>query len=296
MNATNVVFSSDLSCLPLLCKGKVRDIYAIDAKHLLIVSSDRLSAFDVVLPSAIAGKGRVLTNISNFWFGKLAGIIDNHLTDIAPAEVVHNPDDLAKIAGRAIVVKRLKPLPLEAIVRGYLVGSGWLDYQANGAVCGITLPKGLTQAAKLPQAIYTPSSKALPASHDENINFAQTAQLLGENYASQIKQISLEIYRQAADYARQKGIIIADSKFEFGTDAAGKLYLIDELLTPDSSRFWLASDYQTGCNPPSFDKQYIRDYLQDLHWNKQAPAPTLPPEVIQVCANKYASAERMLLG
>jgi len=294
MNAPAALFESSISNLTLLSRGKVRDIYEIDNNHLLIVTTDRLSAFDVVLPDPIPGKGKVLTSVSNFWFNKMNHVIPNHLAGLKLEDVIPNQDERAQVSGRSIIVKRLKPLPVEAIVRGYLIGSGWKDYQRSGAVCGITLPEGLQQAQQLPEAIYTPSSKAAVGDHDENISFAQTVPLLGREIAEQIKQISLKLYTEAALFAKQRGIIIADTKFEFGLDDVGKLYLIDEALTPDSSRFWPADQYQVGISPPSFDKQYIRDYLETLDWDKTAPGPSLPKEVTEVCAAKYAEAEAIL--
>ncbi len=294
MNAPAALFESSISNLTLLSRGKVRDIYEIDNNHLLIVTTDRLSAFDVVLPDPIPGKGRVLTSVSNFWFNKMEHVIANHLANLKLEDVIPNQVERVQVSGRSIIVKRLTPLPVEAIVRGYLIGSGWKDYQHSGAVCGITLPKGLQQAQQLPEAIYTPSSKAAVGDHDENISFAQTVPLLGLEIAEQIKKISIQLYREAALFAKQRGIIIADTKFEFGLDNAGKLYLIDEALTPDSSRFWPADQYQIGISPPSFDKQYIRDYLETLDWDKTAPGPSLPKEVTEVCAAKYAEAEAIL--
>ncbi|KAF3981750.1 MAG: phosphoribosylaminoimidazolesuccinocarboxamide synthase [Methylococcales symbiont of Hymedesmia sp. n. MRB-2018] len=294
MNSPNALFESSLSNLSLLSRGKVRDIYAVDNGHLLIVTTDRLSAFDVVLPDPIPGKGRVLTNVSNFWFNKMQHIIANHLADIKLEDIIPNPEEHSQVSERSIIVKRLNPLPVEAIVRGYLIGSGWKDYQQTGAICGITLEKGLKQAQQLAEVIYTPSSKAAVGNHDENITFEQTIDLLGEKIAKQIKQVSIDLYTKAAEFAKQRGIIIADTKFEFGLDDNGKLYLIDEALTPDSSRFWPAEHYQVGISPPSFDKQYIRDYLETLDWNKTAPGPSLPKEVTEVCAAKYAEAERIL--
>jgi len=294
MNAPAALFESSISNLNLLSRGKVRDIYEIDDKHLLIVTTDRLSAFDVVLPDPIPGKGRVLTSVSNFWFEKTKHVIPNHLADLTLEQVIPNAEERAQVEGRAIIVKRLKPLPVEAIVRGYLIGSGWKDYQASGAVCGITLPEGLQQAQQLPEAIYTPSSKAAVGDHDENISFEQTIPLLGKEIAEKIKQVSIALYTEAAIFAKEKGIIIADTKFEFGLDDEGTLYLIDEALTPDSSRFWPAEQYQVGISPPSFDKQYIRDYLETLDWDKTAPGPSLPAEVTDVCAAKYAEAEAIL--
>ena len=294
MNAPAALFESSISNLTLLSRGKVRDIYEIDNNHLLIVTTDRLSAFDVVLPDPIPGKGRVLTSVSNFWFEKMKHVIPNHLADLKLEDVIPNQDERTQVSGRSIIVKRLNPLPVEAIVRGYLIGSGWKDYQLSGAVCGITLPEGLQQAQQLPEAIYTPSSKAAVGDHDENISFEQTVLLLGMDIAEQIRQTSIKLYTEAALFAKQRGIIIADTKFEFGLDDAGKLYLIDEALTPDSSRFWPADQYQVGISPPSFDKQYIRDYLETLDWDKTAPGPSLPKEVTEVCAAKYAEAESKL--
>jgi len=294
MTAPAALFESSISNLNLLSRGKVRDIYEIDAQHLLIVTTDRLSAFDVVLPDPIPGKGRVLTSVSNFWFKKTQQLIPNHLAEMSLEEAIPNAQERAQVEGRAIIVKRLTPLPVEAIVRGYLIGSGWKDYQNTGSVCGIQLPQGLKQAQQLPEAIYTPSSKAAVGDHDENISFAQTIPLLGEEIAERIKQVSIKLYTEAAEFAKQKGIIIADTKFEFGLDDEGTLYLIDEALTPDSSRFWPAEQYQLGISPPSFDKQYIRDYLETLDWDKTAPGPSLPKEVTDVCAAKYAEAEAIL--
>ncbi len=296
MNPPSTLFESSLTSLKLLSRGKVRDIYEVDNKHLLIVTTDRLSAFDVVLPDPIPEKGRVLTNISNFWFEKMKHIIPNHLSELKLEDVIPNNNELAQVSGRAIVVKRLKPLPVEAIVRGYLIGSGWKDYQQSGDVCGISLPKGLQQAEKLDQAIYTPSSKAAEGDHDENISFEQTIALLGQEIAEKVKQVSIQLYSEAAEFAKHRGVIIADTKFEFGLDDDGELYLIDEALTPDSSRFWPAEQYQLGMSPPSFDKQYVRDYLETLDWDKTAPGPSLPKEVLQVCASKYEEAELKITG
>ena len=291
MTAPEALYQSTLSSLKLRARGKVRDIYDIDDKHMLIVTTDRLSAFDVILPDPIPGKGRVLTRISNFWFKKLETIMPNHLADIPLEQVIPDAAERTQIEGRAIVVKILKPLPVEAIVRGYLIGSGWKDYQKSGAVCGIKLPVGLQQAQQLPEAIYTPSTKAAVDQHDENVSFEQTIALMGQDLAEKVRDASLRLYKEAAVYAKERGIIIADTKFEFGVDDAGVLYLIDEALTPDSSRFWPADQYQVGSSPPSFDKQYIRDYLETLDWNKTAPGPSLPPEVAAFCAEKYREAE-----
>lgn len=295
MNAPAALFETTLSSLELRYRGKVRDVYDIDEQHMLIVTTDRISAFDVVLPDPIPGKGRVLTAVSNFWFARTTSIIPNHLAAMTLAQAVPNAVDRAQVEGRAIVVKKLKALPVEAIVRGYLIGSGWKDYQKTGAVCGIQLAQGLRLAEKLPEAIYTPSTKAEQGSHDENISFAKTVELLGETLAATVRDVSLKLYTAAADYALTRGIIIADTKFEFGQDESGKLYLIDEVLTPDSSRFWPADQYQVGANPPSFDKQYLRDYLETLDWNKQAPGPHLPEEVMNVTAQKYQEAEQRLV-
>ena len=296
MDAPVSLFQSSISNLPLLSRGKVRDIYGIDDDHLLIVTTDRLSAFDVVLPDPIPGKGKVLTRISNFWFNKMGHIIPNHLSNLSLEQVIPDANERAQITGRAIIVKRLTPLPVEAIVRGYLIGSGWKDYQQSSAVCGIALPKGLQQAEQLPEVIYTPSSKAAVGDHDENITFEQTIPLLGAEIAERIKQVSVQLYTEAAAFAKERGIIIADTKFEFGLDSQGTLYLIDEALTPDSSRFWPAEHYQVGISPPSFDKQYIRDYLETLDWDKTAPGPTLPNKVTDICAVKYAEAESKLIN
>jgi len=288
------LYQSELPQLELLTRGKVRDIYAIDEDHMLIVTSDRLSAFDVVLPQAIPGKGEVLTRVANFWFERTRNIIPNHLSDVLLSQVVPDEEQRRILGDRAIVVKKLKPLPIEAIVRGYLIGSGWKDYQRSGGVCGIDLPEGLQLADKLPEAIYTPSTKADMGEHDENISYAQTVDLLGSDLATQVRDLSLKIYTEAADYALQRGIIIADTKFEFGLDDEGVLHLIDEVLTPDSSRFWPAEQYQPGISPPSFDKQYVRDYLETLDWDKKEPGPELPQEVIDQTAANYAQAERQL--
>lgn len=287
---------SNLSSLPLLHRGKVRDLYAVDGQNLLIVQTDRLSAFDVILPNPVPGKGQVLTTLSNFWFSKLGHIIPNHLSGIAPEDVVKTDADRAQIKGRAFVVKRLKPLPIEAIVRGYLVGSGWKEYKKSGSVCGIKLAAGLQEAQQLPQPLFTPSTKAAAGEHDENISYAQVVKLMGEARAREVSAASLALYTQAAEYAATKGIIIADTKFEFGTDETGKMYLIDEALTPDSSRFWPAEEYRVGSNPPSFDKQYVRDWLEASGWNKQPPAPQVPADVLQKTSDKYHEALRRLMA
>jgi phosphoribosylaminoimidazole-succinocarboxamide synthase len=292
----DVLYESNLSSLPLLARGKVRDIYAVGDDHLLIVTTDRLSAFDVVLPDPIPGKGAVLTAVSGFWFERTRTLVPNHLTDLELAEVLPDAAERARVEGRAIVVRRLRALPVEAIVRGYLIGSGWKDYQANGSVCGIALPAGLRLADRLPEAIFTPSTKADVGGHDVNIDFSRAEALLGTDIAARVRDVSLAIYSQAAAYARERGIIIADTKFEFGLDDAGKLYLIDEALTPDSSRFWPQDQYRPGISPPSFDKQFVRDYLETLDWNKTAPGPVLPADIIRRTAEKYREALRRLTG
>ncbi|MBI5784439.1 MAG: phosphoribosylaminoimidazolesuccinocarboxamide synthase [Rhodocyclales bacterium] len=286
---TQPLYEASIKSLPLLGRGKVRDNYAVGDDKMLIVTSDRLSAFDVILPDPIPGKGEVLTAVANFWFGKLAGIIPNQLTGIDPESVVA-ADEREQVRGRAIVVKRLKPLPIEAVVRGYLIGSGWKDYQATGKVCGIPLPVGLKMAQQLPEPLFTPSTKAELGTHDENIDFATVEKTIGPALAAQVRDAAIRLYKQAADYARTRGIIIADTKFEFGLDDAGKLYLIDEVLTPDSSRFWPADTYQVGASPASFDKQFVRDYLETLDWNKQAPGPKLPPDILEKTSAKYREA------
>ncbi len=292
----SALHESNLTSLKFLHRGKVRDLYEVDADHLLIVQTDRLSAFDVILPTPIPGKGEVLTAVSNFWFKKLGNIIPNHLSGIDPESVVKTDAEKAQVRGRAFVTKKLKPLPIEAIVRGYLAGSGWKDYKKTGAVCGIQLPAGMQEAQKLPQAIFTPSTKAPAGAHDENISFEESKKILGADMAEQVKNATLALYTQAAEYALTRGIIIADTKFEFGTDAAGKLYLIDEALTPDSSRFWPADQYKVGTNPPSFDKQFVRDWLESSGWNKKPPAPQVPADVLQKTADKYREAQRLLTG
>jgi phosphoribosylaminoimidazole-succinocarboxamide synthase len=289
------LYESSLKSLPRIGRGKVRDIYAVGEDKMLIVVSDRLSAFDVVLPDPIPDKGRVLNEMANFWFGRLGHIVPNQLTGIDPQTVVQGEDEKAQVKDRSIVVKKLKPLPIEAVVRGYLIGSGWKDYQKTGKVCGIELPKGLAQAQKLPEPIFTPATKA-ESGHDENISFEQTVRLIGRQTAEKVRDISIRLYREAAAYAAQKGIIIADTKFEFGADAKGNLVLIDEALTADSSRFWPADDYRVGISPPSFDKQYVRDYLETLDWDKTPPAPKLPPEVIARTSQKYREALERLTG
>jgi phosphoribosylaminoimidazole-succinocarboxamide synthase len=290
------LYESSLESLPLVGRGKVRDMYEVGKDRLLIVTTDRLSAFDVVLADPIPDKGRVLNAMSNFWFGKLAHIVANHLNGASPESVVKGEREAAQVRGRSVVVRRLKPLPIEAVVRGYLIGSGWKDYQATGAVCGIPLPKGLKQADKLPEVIFTPATKAEIGAHDENISFARVEKMLGKELAKQVRDVSIRLYREAADYARARGIIIADTKFEFGTDESGRLVLIDEALTADSSRFWPADQYRPGASPPSYDKQYVRDYLETLDWNKKPPAPRLPAEVLARTSEKYREALYRLTG
>jgi phosphoribosylaminoimidazole-succinocarboxamide synthase len=292
---TKSLFESTLRCLPLHHRGKVRDIYAVDDERLLIIQTDRLSAFDVVLASPVPGKGEVLTALSNFWFRRLAHVIANHLLDIAPESVV-SAEERDQVAGRALVVRRLQPLPIEAIVRGYLAGSGWKEYRSSGAICGIALPAGLQEADKLPHAIFTPSTKAPAGTHDENIPFAQAQERLGPGVAGQVRDKAVQLYTEAAEYARTCGIIIADTKFEFGTDAAGQLYLIDEALTPDSSRFWPASQYVVGTSPPSFDKQFVRDWLLAQAWDKTAPGPELPDDVVAGTRSRYVEAFERITG
>jgi phosphoribosylaminoimidazole-succinocarboxamide synthase len=287
------VLESSLKSLPFLHRGKVRDIYAVADDKLLVIQTDRLSAFDVVLPTPIPGKGHVLTALSLFWFRKLAHVIPNHLTGIEPESVV-SPDERSQVAGRAMVVRRLKPLPIEAIARGYVIGSGWKDYQRTGAICGIPLPPGLREAERLPQPIFTPSTKAPIGKHDENIPFAEMERLVGTDRARAVRDATLRLYTEAADYARSRGIIIADTKFEFGIDGAGTLVLIDEALTPDSSRFWPAVEYRVGMSPPSFDKQFVRDWLEAQAWDKRPPAPALPADVLAKTAEKYREALRLL--
>lgn len=291
----SALYESSLKSLPRLGRGKVRDIYAVGDDKMLIVTSDRLSAFDVVLPDPIPEKGRVLNEMANFWFGRLGHIVPNQLTGIDPLSVVQGEGEKAQVRGRSVVVKKLKPLPIEAVVRGYLIGSGWKDYQNTGRVCGIELPKGLQQAQQLAEPIFTPATKA-EKGHDENISFAEMEQLVGKELAAKVRDVSIRLYKEAAQYAATKGILIADTKFEFGTDAAGNLILIDEALTADSSRFWPADSYRVGVSPPSFDKQYVRDYLETLDWDKTPPAPRLPAEVIARTSQKYKEALERLTG
>jgi len=290
---TEALFETSIKSLRFLHRGKVRDIYAVDDDKLLVVQTDRLSAFDVVLPTPIPGKGAVLTAMSFFWFRRLAHVIDNHLTDVAPESVVA-PGERHQVTGRAMVVRRFTPLLIEAVVRGYIIGSGWKDYQKTGRVCGIPLPPGLAEAQRLPEPIFTPATKAPIGQHDENISFAEAEQIVGAATAARARAASLRLYDEAAAHARTKGIIIADTKFEFGLDATGKLYLIDEVLTPDSSRFWPAAEYRPGMSPPSFDKQFVRDWLETQAWNKKPPAPPLPPDVLAKTSEKYQEALRLL--
>ena len=288
------LFESRIRGLKKIHQGKVRDIYDIDAEHLLIVTTDRLSAFDVVLPDPIPFKGQVLTQISLFWFGKTSHMTPNHLSDLKVEDVVSDRDDRVQLAGRAMVVKKLSALPLEAVVRGYLTGSGYKDYKQHGSVCGISLPPGLAMAEQLPQPIFTPASKAPAGHHDENIDFDAIVKLIGRELAEEVKRVALQIYSFAAEHARARNIIIADTKFEFGVDKPGRLYLIDEALTPDSSRFWPMSSYKPGSSPPSFDKQFVRDYLESLQWNKKPPAPHLPPDIVARTSENYREALKLL--
>ena len=292
-NAT--LFESTLKSLKFLHRGKVRDIYAVGDDKLLVIQSDRLSAFDVILPDPIPGKGEVLTTMSNFWFAKLGHVIPNHLTDIEPESVVA-PNERDQVAGRAMVVRKFTPLMIEAVVRGYIIGSGWKDYQKSGMVCGIKLPPGLKEAEKLPEVIFTPATKAPAGQHDENISYAEAEKIVGADFAAKVRAVSIQLYSEAAAFAKTKGIIIADTKFEFGTDAAGKLYLIDEILTPDSSRFWPVAEYRTGTSPPSFDKQIVRNWLETQPWDKKHPAPRLPAEVLANTTAKYREVLRLLTG
>jgi phosphoribosylaminoimidazole-succinocarboxamide synthase len=289
----STLFESSIRSLKFLHRGKVRDLYAVGADRLLVIQTDRLSAFDVIMPDPIPEKGRVLTEMSTFWFRKLGHVIPNHLTGIAPESVV-KPDERGQVLGRAMVVRKLKPLMIEAVVRGYIIGSGWKDYQKTGAVCGIRLPAGLKEAAQLPEAIFTPATKAPAGQHDENISFAEAEKIVGAGLAAKVRAVSIQLYSEAAAYAKTRGIIIADTKFEFGTDAAGNLVLIDEILTPDSSRFWPALEYRVGLSPPSFDKQIVRNWLESQPWNKRHPAPKLPADVLKKTSEKYQEVLRLL--
>ena len=288
------MFKSKVSNLNLLARGKVRDIYDIDDNYLMIVATDRLSAYDVVMPNPVPGKGIILTQLSNFWFRMMEDIIPNHLTNLKINSFVENKKEIEQLKERSIIVKKLKPLPIESVVRGYIIGSGWSDYKKNKKICGIELPDNLQKAQKLSQIIFTPATKANSGDHDENINYQKTESIIGEDLASKIKEISIKIYKRASIYARSKGIIIADTKFEFGQDSNGKLYLIDEILTPDSSRFWPEETYKVGESPASYDKQYLRDYLETLSWNKVTPAPELPKDIIVNTLNKYREAKDSL--
>ncbi len=291
---STALFESSIPDLPLLARGKVRDIYTVDDQHLLIVTTDRLSAYDVILPDPIPGKGEVLTQISNFWFHMMEDIVPNHLSELTLGAIISNKTLADDLASRSIVVKRLSPLPIEAIARGYLIGSGWRDYQDTGKVCGTDLPAGLPQAARLPTPLFTPATKAEAGDHDENIDFEKTVALIGDDLATLVRTLTLRIYERATVYARERGIIIADTKFEFGLDDDGTLHIIDEILTPDSSRFWPVQGYATGISPPSFDKQFVRDYLDTLDWDKTAPGPSLPADVLQQTGDKYRAAQRLL--
>ena len=296
--SVSAIARSEITSLPLVYRGKVRDLYAVDDQHWLMVASDRLSAFDVILPTVIPGKGAVLTAVSNFWFARTRAIVPNHLQRAGKTleQALPDPAERARVADRAVVARRLKGLPVEAIVRGYLIGSGWKDYQRDGKVCGIALPAGLRLADRLPEPIFTPSTKAALGSHDENVSFERIAQTIGRELAEQVRETSLRLYREAADYALARGILIADTTFEFGLDEQGRLVLMDEALTPDSSRFWPAAQYQPGVNPPSFDKQFVRDYLETLDWNKQPPGPELPPDIVARTVAKYREALERLTG
>ena len=294
MSTSDTLFESTVAGLDRIYRGKVRDIYSVDDDHLLIVTTDRLSAYDVVMPDPVPGKGQVLTRISNFWFEMMEDLIPNHLTNRKLNSIIDDNESRQSLEQRSIVTRRLRPLPIEAVVRGYLIGSGWRDYRQTGQVCGIDLPPGLEQAGKLPQTLFTPATKADAGDHDENISFETVQQMIGDDLAQQVRAVSIRIYERAAEYALGRGIIIADTKFEFGQDDQGRLYMIDEILTPDSSRFWPLSGYRTGISPPSFDKQFVRDYLDTLDWDKTAPGPRLPPEVIQQTGDKYREVLRIL--
>ncbi|HEX9180626.1 MAG TPA: phosphoribosylaminoimidazolesuccinocarboxamide synthase [Burkholderiales bacterium] len=289
------ILETSIRSLPFLHRGKVRDLYAVGGDKLLVIQTDRLSAFDVILPTPVPGKGRVLTAMSDFWFAKLAHVIPNHLTGIDPETVVA-PEERDQVRGRAMVVHRYQPLMIEAVVRGYVAGSGWKDYRKTGAICGIGLPAGLREADRLPEPIFTPATKAPAGSHDENISYDEAGKIVGADYARQVRDAALRLYSEAGAYALERGIIIADTKFEFGTDGQGRLHLIDEALTPDSSRFWPADQYRAGANPPSYDKQFVRDWLETQPWNKKAPAPALPADVLAKTTDKYREALRRLTG
>lgn len=294
MNIPAAIFESSLPGLQVIARGKVRDIYGIDDEHLLLVATDRLSAYDVVMPSPVPGKGEVLTKMSNFWFAMMEDIIPNHLTNKSLASVISDSEVAAALQSRSTIVRRLKPLPIESVVRGYLIGSGWNDYQATGGICGIKLPEGLKQASRLPETIFTPATKAEAGDHDENVSFERVVAMIGLELATRVRDISIRIYERAARHALERGIIIADTKFEFGQDDEGKLYVIDEMLTPDSSRFWPSAEYEVGISPPSFDKQFVRDYLETLDWNKTAPGPDIPEEILRRTGEKYREALTIL--
>ena len=292
---STTLHTSHIKSLPLLHSGKVRDIYDIDEHYMLIVTTDRLSAFDVIMPTPVTGKGIILNQVTQFWMNKLSHIIPNQMCDLKLEDVLPNDAERAEVADHAMIVKKLKALPVEAIIRGYIIGSGWKDYQATGTICGIELPDNLQLADKLPETIYTPSTKAAVGAHDENINFEQSKDLLGADIAEQVRAVSLQLYKEAADFALERGIIIADTKFEFGLDSNGQLTLIDEVLTPDSSRFWPQDEYKPGSSPVSFDKQFVRDYLETLDWNKTAPGPELPDSIVTKTAEKYQHVKKLLL-
>jgi phosphoribosylaminoimidazole-succinocarboxamide synthase len=294
MNDSDAILESSIPGLPQIGRGKVRDIYSVNDDHLLIVTTDRLSAYDVVLPDGIPGKGRVLTALSNFWFRMMADLVPNHLTTMKLADIIDDREVARSLESRATIVRRLKPLPIESVVRGYLIGSGWRDYQETGSVCGIELPTGLRQASRLPKNLFTPATKAESGDHDENISFEKVEKLIGADLAARVRDLSIAIYERAAAYALERGIIIADTKFEFGLDDEGRLYLIDEVLTPDSSRFWPSDQYAEGISPPSFDKQFVRDYLDTLDWDKTAPGPELPAEILRRTSEKYHEALSIL--
>jgi len=294
MNTADTLFESDIPGLTRIARGKVRDIYAVDDDHLLIVTTDRLSAYDVVMPDPVPGKGRILTELSNFWFGMMADLVPNHLTDKPLSSVIDDEALIGTLDYRSIIVKRLQPLPVEAVARGYLIGSGWRDYLETGAVCGIPLPEGLEQAARLPETLFTPATKAEAGDHDENISYEKVESMIGAELAARVRDLTISIYERAAAYALDRGIIIADTKFEFGQDDSGNLYIIDEMLTPDSSRFWPAAEYRTGISPPSYDKQFVRDYLDTLDWDQAPPGPALPADVLKRTGEKYREAMQVL--
>ena len=290
------IFESDVPSLKLLARGKVRDIYDLDQNHIMIVATDRLSAYDVIMPKAVPKKGKILTGLSNFWFKMMEDIVPNHLTDINISRYIKDTELIKNLQERTIIVKKLKPLPIESVVRGYLIGSGWRDYKKYGEICGIPLPKGMQKAQKLPRVIFTPATKAASGDHDENIDYASTVSLIGEKLAKDVRDISIKIFERAANYAKARDIIIADTKFEFGLDNNKKLYIIDEMLTPDSSRFWPKESYKVNTSPPSYDKQYLRDYLDTLTWNKEAPGPDIPEQVIKDTQQKYQEACNILMN